>query len=400
LTRPVTLLTLVAAPTYLAAFLYLRPDREPQTWESGEIAGHLMSGEGYSLHRFAGHPEPSANQEPLYPLLLAFFLKWVPAPYVSLLVVQVLAWLCAARLVAFLSHRLLAAPEAATALAVALWPPMLVYVLSYHPLWLRATALILTVAAAARYHEAPSRLRAAELGAALGIAALARTTFLALPIAILPWAIRRGRSPVLAHTALSLVVAGIVLAPWVIRNRIALGSWIPGTTTSGYALLIGNHSGGNGVMDKHALRRIHAELPVEYFSLPEADRDRVLRDRALAFLAENPGTALRLYVSKLLYLWTWRPGVGIEYSAGWTWVYLVLWGLALPLIFAGWRVASRRPAAAAPGLFLGVWAFMSILYAIFAVDMRFRFESEALLVPYAVLAVGEGWIFLRSRNSG
>ena len=60
---------------FLVAFLYLRPYRAPETCEPGEIAGHLLASEGYSLHRFAGYPEASANAEPGYTLLLAAFLK-------------------------------------------------------------------------------------------------------------------------------------------------------------------------------------------------------------------------------------------------------------------------------------------------------------------------------------
>ena len=360
-TRPFTLLALVAIPIYLLAFLYLRPDVAPETWESGEIAAHLIAGEGYSLHRFAGHPAPSANQEPVYPLLLAFFLKWVPTPYSSLLVLQVLAWLGTSLLVARLAHRFLGAPEAATALAVALWPPILVYVLSYHPLWLRATALVFTIAAATRYRDAPSNRRAAELGLVLGIAALARTTFLALPIAILPWALERERSPRVAHASLALAVAAVVISPWIIRNRIVLDAWIPGTTSSGYALLVGNHPGANGAMDFQTQSRIMVEFPQEFFSPSEPARDRFLRDRALAFLAENPGTGLRLYLSRFFYLWTWQPGVGSEHPAVHAWTYLVLWVLTLPLIFLGWHLARRRTDAGAPNLFLALWTFMSIL---------------------------------------
>ncbi len=146
-----------------------------------------------------------------------------------------------------------------------------------------------------------------------------------------------------------------------------------------------------------ALGRMNAELGADFYSLPEADRDRFLRNRAITFLMENPATGARLYLSKL-YLWTWRPGVGHEYSPGRTRAYLILWSVTLPLILLGWRLARRRPEAEHPGLLLGVWTFLSLLYAAFAVNMRFRFESEALLVPYAVLAVSGGWNYLRART--
>ena len=394
---PRSLLLGIILPAYVAAFLYLRPDRAPETWEPGEIAGHVVAGEGYSLHRFSGEPEPSANQEPLYPLLLAAFLAWVPAPYISLLVFQTLAWLAASMVLARLAHRCLDAPEWPTAAAVGLWPPVVLYVLSYHPLWLRATMLVLTLAVALRYRDQPDERRAIELGAVMGLAGLARTTLLALPLVIVPWSLRHERFPPrIRNGSLMLLTAGLVLSPWLVRNRVVLGAWIPGTTTSGYALLIGNHPGANGVMDDEALRRMNDGLPADFYTLPEVERDRLQRARALTFVSENPGITARLYFSRLFYLWTWRPGVGQDYSRTLTRAYLILWSLTLPLVLFGWRLAARDREAEHPHLELGTWGFLSLIYAAFAVNMRFRFESEALLVPYAVVAVF--WMLARIRR--
>jgi hypothetical protein len=201
----------------------------------------------------------------------------------------------------------------------------------------------------------------------------------------------------LAHGVLALLLAAAVVSPWVIRNRIMLGAWVPGTTTAGYTALMGNYVGADGVMDRRALQRMVDDVPSEIWSEPEPARDRFFLDRARAFWFEHPGEAVRLYVSRLVYLWTWRPGVGDLYPKTWTWIYLALWSLTLPLVLVGWRRALGHPEAEAPGLFLALWAFLSVLYAFFAVNMRYRFESEALLVPYAVLAVTDGWNYLRAK---
>ena len=385
---------LFVAPSFifLAAFLFLRPDSAPETWEPGEIAEHLVASEGYSLHRYAGYPEPSANAEPCYTLLLAAFLKWVPCPYVSLIAFQVLGWFATSFLIGRLSHQWLGAPQRLVTLVVALWPPLAAYVLSYHPLWLRAAALTVALAAATRYRRLPSARRAAELGFALGIAALVRTTFLVLPVVLLPWALSRDdRSGRIRHGALAVTIAVFVLSPWLIRNRMALGAWVPGTTTSGYALFMGSHHGADGVLDEDALHRIGPFLPPGFSSEPEVERDRILRRSALSHVSDHPLEATRLYFQRLLYLWTWRPRVGRQYPASLAWIYVALWIVTLPLVLIGWRRARKRPEAEAPSLAIGVWAFLSLIYALFAVNMRFRFESEALLIPYAIVALEDGW---------
>ena len=370
---PGRLLLVVALPAYLVALAVLGLD--PNTWEGGEISERLLEGDGFAVLGADGSPEPTANQEPVYPLLLAAFGKW-------LIALQILLWLAAARLLGWLAHRLVGAPEAATALAVALWPPLVSYVLRYHPLALRSCFLVAALGAAYFYRLAPSVRRAALLGLVLGVAALVRATFFVLPLFLLPWAMRsRWR-----HACLCLAMTVVVVSPWVIRNRIVLDAWAPGTTTSGLMALAGNHAGATGVLDDASLGWVVRQLPQELWFRPEPERDRFFRTRAISFCLDRPGEASLLYLKKLLYLWTWRPGVGSRYPPGSTFAYLALWIVALPALLAGAWIARRDAHAEAPLLFLGTSVVMSLVYAMFAVNMRFRFESEPLLVPYIVVA--------------
>jgi hypothetical protein len=392
----------VAGLAYFTGFLILGPDVSPQTWEPGEIASHLIAGEGYSMHSFSGTVQPSANQEPVYPLILAFFLGWVPRPYVLLMVFQVGFWLAASLVLARLSHRLVGAPEKATALVVALWPPMMVYVLMVHPLWLRTVIMIFVLAAVVAYRDAPGWGRAVVLGVVFGLAALIRATFLILPFLILPWILppgmRRERK-VVTQMAVALVLAALVHSPWLIRNRIVLDAWVPGTTTAGYIALMGNRPGAVGSLDSDARNRTYAEFPSTFWRQPEPVRDAELKRRVLSFWKEHPVGAIALYVKKLLYLWTWRPGVGGLYPRAWTFLYYALWGITLPAVLVGWWLARRNPEAEAPGLFLWIWTSYSLVYAFFAVNMRYRFETEPLLVPYALVALSTSWNGLRARWS-
>lgn len=105
-----------------------------------------------------------------------------------------------------------------------------------------------------------------------------------------------------------------------------------------------------------------------------------MRDRALAFWLEHPSEAIILYMRKLAYLWTWRPGVGGLYARSWTVLYLGIWLLALPAMLAGAWLAKRNASSEGPLLFLGTWAFLSLVYALFAVNMRFHSPAGAAAV--------------------
>lgn len=397
----------LALLVYLLAFLYLRPDQHPVVQECENIARHLAAGEGFSLSWFSATVQPSANQEPVYPLLMAFFFRWVPAPYAALLVLQVGIWLGAAWTLGNLAAQLLGVPRQLAAFAAALWPPLAIYVLSFHPLCLRAAALIFVLALAQRYRLRPTWQRALALGLGLGGAALVRSPFLVLPALVVPWTVLGGppalggqqATPRFAailralphrlwqrrgHLLLIAVTLAAVLSPWVIRNRVVLGAWVPGTTTAGYTALLGNHPGASGAMDVEALRPTQQQGG-DFWQLPELERDAVFRRQVLAYWRQYPAEAAGLYLKKVVFLWTWWPQVGVNYPSTWTWGYLALWSVALPLVLAGWRLA-RRSQAQAPSLFLGLWCCFSLLYALFAVNMRFRFELEALLLPYALLS--------------
>ena len=103
--------------------------------------------------------------------------------------------------------------------------------------------------------------------------------FYVLPVWLLPWATgRRFR-----HAALALGVAALVVAPWIVRNRLVLDAWVPSTTSSGLLALSGNHLGASGVIDDASFGRALAQLPRELRFRPEPVRDRLFRERALAF---------------------------------------------------------------------------------------------------------------------
>jgi 4-amino-4-deoxy-L-arabinose transferase-like glycosyltransferase len=106
---------------------------------------------------------------------------------------------------------------------------------------LAVVALVLLTAAA----ETPSPLRAAAAGAALGLAALCRPTFLvwaALVAVLLPWFAATWKERLKVFSALVVTVL-VVLSPWIVRNQIHFGRPIASTTHGGFTLLLGNNPG-------------------------------------------------------------------------------------------------------------------------------------------------------------
>lgn len=196
----------------------------------------------------------SAYRPPLYPGLLVPCVALGSAADLAIALVQAAlgvatVWLTARLASAWGQPR--AAPLAALLVAI-------------DPLLLHQQTLVMTETLAAalaacslcmltRQDRSASPRGGAAAGAVLGMAALCRPTF--LPLALLAplilWRNRAGlREPestsvggsgarsAVAYTAALLAV----LAPWALRNAVALGRPVVGTTHGGYTLLLGNNT--------------------------------------------------------------------------------------------------------------------------------------------------------------
>ena len=94
-------------------------------------------------------------------------------------------------------------------------------------------AIALTILAALRLLDAPSRLRAAVLGAAIGLSALARAEALLLVLLLgLPLALRLERERLLAFALVCAGAAAVVL-PWSARNLAAFDGVVLVSTNDG-----------------------------------------------------------------------------------------------------------------------------------------------------------------------
>ncbi len=101
-----------------------------------------------------------------------------------------------------------------------------------------------TLVALARLHREPSVPRSVIAGALAALAALTRPTFLVwlLVVAVvLPLRLSTSRGRALALTAVFLLEATAVIAPWPLRNLARFGTPIVTTTHGGYTLLLGNN---------------------------------------------------------------------------------------------------------------------------------------------------------------
>jgi len=148
----------------------------------------------------------------------------------------------------------------------------------------------------------PARLLA--LGAAVGAATLVRPEMLILPLAfaVVWWAVTGSWRAVALRLGLTAAGAALLLAPWVARNAVQMGSPVL-TTSMGDALLQGHYEGSEGRPDLFVV----ASFQLSYHDLGNAEREvRVSRDatrEALEFALTHPLDELRLTGKRLYYLY-------------------------------------------------------------------------------------------------
>ena len=425
--RRLVALLLLAALARGAAVLALQSHRVPNsTYEHGEIAASLVAGRGFSMH-FLGADGPTSQQAPAYPFIVAaaYRIGGVETP-ASLLILQ-LAQAALGGVMVLGVFRLAScvAPERP---AVAWWGagvaavhPTLVYAATHVQVALLAATLVAwTLVWGLRAAASGSGRDAAAAGLLLALCALTDPILALAAVGVLV-AFRLGGEgrPIWKPTAVMLGVAGLGVAPWVARNAMVHGEFIPIKSTFGYAFWQGNCAISQGtdkvvrpsvedVMEgtntaaglsdlnrtlwkaRHTAGYIDdvafsPEFKRHLGTLPEAERSRVLLRMAIADIWADPARYAGLCLRRFRYFWlfdeTNPKSRVLVYRAS----HLTLTGLALLGLATAGAAFRRRslPLLATAGA-------IALFHALTIVSARFHIPIEPLMAVWA--GAGAAWI--------
>jgi 4-amino-4-deoxy-L-arabinose transferase-like glycosyltransferase len=320
------------------------------------IAAELERGEGFTLGRTA--TQPASNYSPGLPLLLSglYALSGGVHERTARLVLALIGALSV--LFAYLIGRRLSGPLAGLigAAAVAIYPALLEYQGMFMSEPLAATLLSGAVLAMLWADRPGARVHARGWlvpGLLLGALALVRPEYLAIsfPIAVVVFA-RRGRDgwrAGLVQALVMLVGLAVVVAPWTVRNAVALGQFVPISTGGGQVLFAGSYmpSGGDPekvgeeVLKRHPglrqelpenprLEQILAALARQRYPRLEADAAlaKMGRERLWDDVREQPVEYLGFLASKLWLIWGHGPR-DVMHEPGWAALHWVLLALGL-----------------------------------------------------------------------
>jgi 4-amino-4-deoxy-L-arabinose transferase-like glycosyltransferase len=414
-------LAFVCAAPRLGVLLHLRNEVVASNAEKSDLFAQLFVAHGtYGL--LPG--EPSAYTQPLYgwflvPVYWIFGRSWW-----SVGIAQIVLAIVTAGLVYEIGRRVLGPRAGLAGAAIATLNPYLIW----HDVHVNreivdqvcAAALVLLTLVVA---ERPSLKRAALLGVVTGLSLLGNSRLVFVPIlcaVYLAFRLPRARASALV-CGLVLVGAGVVVAPWLIRNKLDVGCWA--ITTDGRAMWKANNPRTYGLLSSGQwIDNVgsHVPRPPEPGHLtPDEAHGIYVRtnghvklhpdeclemtfyeNRALDWVRQHPGDKAKLAALSAKLLWqptvfetSGRPGAGTNLDIGRRIVEPAYMWVLYALAFVGLFVAPRPFTA----LVLALLAYNTAVALVFVGATRYRVAWDFLLAILAAAALAHVARRVRSR---
>ena len=254
-----------------------------------------------------GPGEPTAFWPPAYPIVLAGFWKLFGISLMSAKVLNAVLGALAIPFVYLLGRQIfdrrvgvVAAGLFAVYPNVIAWTPLLFSEQLFILLFVAALWLLAVVPSTSRH-----RWALVGFGFLTGVAILTRgQAAVLIPVAVVFWLMRSGWQPTVRWTALSLLVAAIVITPWTVRNWVELDAFVPVSTNTGAALRVGHNTDSTGTT-KWTNEQIDgfAMWQSPYRPDWEVQGYREYTRRAIDYAFTNPGHELELTGLKIYHLY-------------------------------------------------------------------------------------------------
>lgn len=216
-------------------------------------------------------------------------------------------------------------------------------------------------------------------GALWAIAALTNTALIAaMPIFLFAPHLKRPVHFPYKAIATVILVALLVVCPWVVRNRHVLSAIVPVRSNFGEELWVGNHEGGIGRIESGLGPADNEAEREHYRSVGEISYVAERRAKAMHFILESPAGFLRRAFYRFRYWW---------FAEGEAAPLFTLYRFLTLISFAGIALALLRINTASVLTIVGGILIYPLVYYVTDVYPRYRYPIEPFLMLFAGLAL-------------
>lgn len=371
------LIALFAVATQLYAFSLGDKIRYPDEAEYLRLARNLVDSGHYTLDGST----PTAYRPPAYPLMLAAGMK-LGLPVVALRMANTATLLVCIALLYRLILRTSATQAKIAVLMVMAYPVLLYTANTFYP-QIPSACLLLAVVLTLFSAPMPGARRFLFSGILLGIAILLVPTFIfTLLFTPLFFAGHLRRREWIRSTASMAVGALLVLSPWIARNAMVFGRFIPISTNNGISLLTGNNEEAtpNSGVTVGLARHLLATK-----DLPEIEADEYYRRTALDYIRSHPRDAFTLYIAKAANYYNFRNKLAIQSESSPTrdLIMLITYGTLLGTALLRIALWKRHPLSHLERYTISLYCLNGLFSALFFTRIRFRIPMDLLLIVVA-----------------
>ncbi len=380
----------------------------PHNWlflkgrELGVLAQSLSTGHGYSSP-FGGSTGPTAYLAPGYPALIALFFRVFGvcsyASEIAILLLQITFSVVTVALILYLARKLFGSSTANVAgFLWAVSPPLLWLPTIFWDTSLSMLFVIGFTAFAWRLGDGARSWEWVLFGLLAGGALLVNPSLLLLLLGLVGWAAVVGRRA--AHSRYvpvwALVMIGVVLAPWAVRNEHKLHAFIPLRSNLGFELWNGNQPGGDGTFEESLHPVFNAREMQLYQRLGEVRYMREKQALAVQSIRTHRGEFLLVSTKRWMRFWSGMAQGSKEKTSGLIVAHVAFTSMAG---LAGLLLLTRHSRELAALLALPLLLF-PLPYYITHPDVRFRLLLDPLLIILAAHAVRQLWAVVSPDREG
>lgn len=271
------------------------------------------------------------------------------------------------------------------------------------------TAILFSLYFAMQLAESSERRQDLKFGLALGISLGLTVTLRQVFLLFLPflflwlWMVRfkRTRRLPLLPTALSFILLFSFILPITLFNYARFHRFVLLNTNSGYAFFWGNHPRyGTNFIPILSTPEYQAMIPAEVRHLDEAALDSELLKRGIQFVVQDPKRYVLLSLSRIpSYFMFWYSPESTTLS---NLSRMGSFGLFLPFMLYGLALTVRKTSLgqlllSPQGLLILFALVYSGVHILTWTLIRYRLPVDAVLIPFAALALGEAahWLLAK-----